>query len=154
MPDELLATDDPLHIIRRVSDLAPDHTATVDADLRAAELQAVACSSETSGTLELLAVCRAVGRRVAIVSDNCSDAIRAYLDRNGLSELVEHVQGRDPHRMTPNPYPIEQALRILGVDRTDAVLIGDSEADLDAARAAGVRVIAYANKAPQARHTR
>ena len=57
--------------------------------------------------------------------------------------------------MKPHPYPVLQALAALGADPTthagSAVLIGDSRTDVDAARAAGIRALAYANKPPKSR---
>jgi beta-phosphoglucomutase-like phosphatase (HAD superfamily) len=85
---------------------------------------------------------------VAVVSNNSAQA-HSYLDRHGLAALVQHAQGRDsddPHRMKPNPYSVSQALAALHASAVDAVLIGDSVTDIDAARAVDVRVIAYANK--------
>jgi HAD superfamily hydrolase (TIGR01509 family) len=149
LPDDVLSTDDPLHVVRRTTDLAPELVAQVDAELRAAELRAMATAEPTPGVAEFLAACTASGRPVAIVSNNSADAIRAYLDLHALTSHVRHAQGRDgtdPARMKPDPYPLHAALAVLDAVPTDAVLIGDSCADVDSARAAGVAVIAYANK--------
>lgn len=149
LPTDVVDTTDPLHVIRRVADLAPQLSHEIDTVLRSAEVEATKTSRPTPGSAELLAACREAGRPVAVVSNNSSEAVRAYLDRHGLGIFVQHVQGRDPddpHRMKPNPYSVSQALAALGVPASDALLIGDSVTDIDAARAAGVRIIAYANK--------
>ena len=84
----------------------------------------------------------ATGHRVAIVSNNSAEAIHAYLELHGLSALVAHVQGRDrqdPSLMKPNPRPlfeapsVLEALSVLDVKQDDAVLIGDSLTDIEAA---------------------
>ena len=149
LPGDVSATEDPLHIIRRTADLAPGLCATIDTALRAAELQAITTAAPVPGSSELLTACQATGRPVAIVSNNSAEAIHAYLRRHGLIPLVSHVQGRDAHDpglMKPNPYPPREALTALDAKPDGAVFIGDSLTDLQAARAAGIRVIAYANK--------
>ncbi len=149
LPDDVLATEDPLHVIRRTADLAPQLSVTVDTALRAAEVQAVATATPTPGCAELLTACQATGRPVAIVSNNSAQAVDAYLRRHRLTGFVAHVQGRDgrdPGLMKPNPYPLREALIVLDAKPDTTTLIGDSLTDLDAARAAGVRVVAYANK--------
>jgi HAD superfamily hydrolase (TIGR01509 family) len=149
LPDDVIATDDPLHIVRRVIDIAPERFAAVDIALRAAELTAIAGAEATPGAVEFLRNCHATGRRVAIVSNNSAEAVAAYLERHDLTELVDHVQGRDPvdlHRMKPDPAPLRAALAALDASPQSAALIGDSLSDIEASRAAGVHAIAYANK--------
>jgi HAD superfamily hydrolase (TIGR01509 family) len=149
LPDDVLTTEDPLHVIRRTADLAPQLSTTLDTALRAAELQAIATAAPVPGSTELLTACHATGRPVAIVSNNSAEAIHAYLKLHDLSELVGHVQGRDrydPNLMKPNPRPLLEALTALDAKPDDAVLIGDSLTDIQAAQAAHVRVIAYANR--------
>lgn len=48
--------------------------------------------------------------------------------------------------MKPDPELLHQALRALRTDPASSVLVGDSTTDVDAARAASVRTIGYANK--------
>ncbi|MBC9002166.1 HAD-IA family hydrolase [Micromonospora aurantiaca] len=48
--------------------------------------------------------------------------------------------------MKPNPEPILQAVRALGETPARCLLIGDSLSDIEAARAAGVKVFGYANR--------
>lgn len=149
LPDDVLATEDPLHVIRRTADLAPQLSTTIDTALRAAELQAITTAATAPGSAELLAACQATGRPVAIVSNNSAEAIHTYLKLYDLVGLVAHVQGRDPHDpnlMKPNPHPLHQALTALDAKAAGAVLIGDSLTDIQAARAAGIRVIAHANR--------
>lgn len=149
LPGDVLATKDPLDIIRRTAEIAPCLSTTIEIALRAAELQAVTTASPVPGSTDLLTACQATGRPVAVVSNNSAEAIHAYLRRHGLVPLVAHVQGRDTHDpdlMKPNPSPLRVALTALDAEPDGAVLIGDSLTDLQAARAAGVRVIGYANK--------
>ncbi len=63
-------------------------------------------------------------------------AARAALDRHGIA--IEHVVGRRPDlRPKPAPDQLLEACRLLGVHRADAIMIGDSTWDQQAAEAAG-----------------
>lgn len=148
LPADMLVTEDPLHLVRRIADLAPGLTFIVDDALRAAEVQAMHTASPTPGAAPLLQACERSGVRVAVVSNNSAEAVFAYLDRHDLSSAVHHVEGRaaDPRRMKPDPAPLRRTLSALGEPCGAAVLVGDSETDLTAARAAYVRVVGYANK--------
>lgn len=48
--------------------------------------------------------------------------------------------------MKPNPGPVLDAVRALGVAPGSCVLVGDSLSDIEAARAAGVAAIGFANR--------
>ncbi len=52
----------------------------------------------------------------------------------------------DPDLLKPNPHLITRAVKELGADPADCVLIGDSLSDIEGARNAGVLSIGYANK--------
>jgi phosphoglycolate phosphatase-like HAD superfamily hydrolase len=62
------------------------------------------------------------------------------LDRHGLADTVHSVRGRveDPRLMKPRPTSLTGAHR-LGSEPGQAGMIGDSDADIKAAQAAGVR---------------
>jgi len=53
--------------------------------------------------------------------------------------------------MKPNADAVLRALDVLSIEAAEAVLVGDSASDMDAARAAGTWSIGYANR-PQKRH--
>ncbi|MEU7679733.1 HAD-IA family hydrolase, partial [Micromonospora taraxaci] len=92
---------------------------------------------------------REAGRQLAIVSNNTSASVRAYLDRVRLTELVQHVEARDPSDpslMKPSPHLIERAAQALGVEPDGCTLIGDQTTDVQAARSIGAASIGYANK--------
>jgi HAD superfamily hydrolase (TIGR01509 family) len=122
----------------------------VDDALRSAEMVAVRTSAPTPFAREIIVAARESGRSVAIVSNNSAEAVTTYLASHRLSSYISPVVGRayaDPAQMKPSPSPILAALANLDCDPGDAVLIGDSLSDIRASQAAGVRVIAYANKA-------
>ena len=60
-----------------------------------------------------------------------------------MSEALRRLSGAEPrlgHAVKPAPGMIRNAMRDLGFDPGEAVVIGDSDADMGAALAAGVRV--------------
>ncbi|MFF4401898.1 HAD family hydrolase [Streptomyces sp. NPDC001480] len=85
------------------------------------------------------------GHRLAIVTNNSAEAARRYLSRAGLLDRFEMIEGRttNPALMKPDPDVIFRALDGLGLGPTDAVMIGDSGSDFQAARRAGVSFVGY-----------
>jgi beta-phosphoglucomutase-like phosphatase (HAD superfamily) len=149
LPLDQVITGDPLDLIEWVAEHAPDHFPRTEAGLIAREVEAATNATPTPGSTLLMESCAARGLPVAVVSNNAAQAVAAYLDKQGLSHLVQHVQGRDPddpRLMKPNPHPIIAVLAALGRAPAETLLIGDSASDVVAGRAAGVPVIAYANK--------
>lgn len=149
-PEEL--SRDPLAVLRLVADQAPHLVPHLDDALRAAELHAANTASPTPGATAFLQACHGTGRSVAIVSNNSTEAIRAYLDHHNLSALITQTHGRELHRadrMKPDPFLLTQALDDFAAPPSSALFVGDSLSDIQAARTAGVPVIGYANKSPK-----
>jgi HAD superfamily hydrolase (TIGR01509 family) len=150
VPDELRGTPDPLEVLRWVGTRKlPEVTRLVEDALCAAELHAVTSSAPTPYAREVIVAARNAGKPVAVVSNNSTAAVMEYLTAKRLAPYITSVIGRayaDPARMKPNPEPILHAVFDLGAEPGDCVLIGDSLADIAAARAAGVPVIGYANR--------
>lgn len=64
---------------------------------------------------------------------------RLVLEMFELLPYFDHVQGTDGFPAKPNPDVIYKALEALGADTEDCLFVGDSMADMEAARRAGVR---------------
>ncbi|MEV6739284.1 HAD family hydrolase [Streptomyces sp. NPDC051104] len=89
----------------------------------------------------------AAGVRIAVTTNNSPAAVTVYLRRVGLAQYFgDHVYGRtgDPRLMKPHPDCLNRAREGLDARADDAVLIGDTVADLLAAREAEVRFVGYA----------
>jgi HAD superfamily hydrolase (TIGR01662 family) len=117
--------------------------------LTAYEIGAVREASVTPGAIEAIEALRSSGHTVTIVSNNSEAVIRAFIDERGLCGQVDGVAGRTRARaedLKPEPYLLRRALDDRGAKPADAVLIGDSITDIQAARAAGTAVIAFANR--------
>lgn len=121
----------------------------VEAALHRSEFLAIPAAEPTPGALDFLATCHDAHRQVAIVSNNPRDVITAHLDRHGISQYVDHIEGRDPTDpalMKPNPYLVTRAAQALHTEPRNCVLIGDATTDVRAAHAAGTLAVGYANK--------
>src|SRR5262249_9736508 len=80
----------------------------------------------------------ATGRPLAIVSNNSTIAIRAYLDLHHLNAHIACVSARtspDPALLKPHPHLLTNALSALGVPAGAATFLGDSVTDIIAPRA-------------------
>ncbi|HEX3409922.1 MAG TPA: HAD hydrolase-like protein [Candidatus Binataceae bacterium] len=100
------------------------------------------------GAIDLL---RALAARAAVsivVTSNSSRTVARWLDRHDVADLVHAIVGRDSLlALKPSPEMVARALALATTfaaealassSAADAVFVGDSLADLDAARAAGL----------------
>ena len=143
-------------MLRRLPDL---EGRTVELLVRDAELLLVEAERRAAGTAKLTegaeplveGLLRGGGRKLAITSNNSAVAIGDLLE-GGRAEVFRsafqgHVYGRrpDPDLMKPHPDCLNRALTGLGCEYPDqALLIGDSISDLEAAKQAGVPFLGYA----------
>lgn len=148
IPDELRHEPDPLQVLRATARIAPHLTSAVEAALRDAEVEATASAETTPGVFEVIRACLASERPLAIVSNNSTAAVKAWLDWQGIARYFASIAARDcdPSLMKPDPHLVLQALDALSVEPAAAVLVGDSSSDMEASRRARVTSIGYANK--------
>ncbi|WP_420115965.1 HAD family hydrolase [Micromonospora sp.] len=150
VPTDLAGEPDPLEVLRRTGAAGDqDVTRGVEDVLCAAERRAIETAEPTPYGREVIVAARQAGLSVAVVSNNSDGAVTAYLAAHRLAGYVSQVVGRayaDPERMKPNPEPILQAVNAVGEPPNRCLLVGDSTSDIDGSRAAGVRVIGYANR--------
>jgi phosphoglycolate phosphatase len=83
------------------------------------------------------------GIRMGVVTNKPVAATSMILDTLGLSEFMDVVIGGDslPVRK-PNPAPVIEAIRHLGVSTERVIMVGDSAHDIDAASGAGIASVA------------
>ncbi|MFI6158567.1 HAD family hydrolase [Micromonospora haikouensis] len=150
LPAGIRHEPDPLAVLRFTATLGrPAVVRLVDEALTRAEVTAARTAAPTPYGREAIVAAHRAGRRVAVVSNNSAACVRAYLNAHRLTSYVHPVVGRPegaPGRMKPDPYPVLAALRELAAEPADCVLVGDSATDVEAAHAAGVAAIGYANK--------
>ncbi|MGH8918930.1 MAG: HAD family hydrolase [Actinomycetes bacterium] len=148
-PAGIEKSDDPFEVLAYAASLGDAEARYVNAAFTAHEAEAIATAQPTPGAHELIRAWSATGRALAIVSNNSTLAIHAYLDLHNLQAHITHVSARtspDPALLKPHPHLLTTALTALNVPATAATFVGDSVTDIHAARAAHTMSIGYANK--------
>jgi phosphoglycolate phosphatase-like HAD superfamily hydrolase len=144
------------HLLDGRARLSPPARATLaraSAIIEEFELTGVDRAEPLDGALELLRALDSCAATVAIVTSNSSRTARTWFARHGAADAVDFIVGRDALLgLKPAPDSILRALKLASATARDAVLVGDSEADFRAARAAGVAFVAIAPS--QAAHDR
>ncbi|WP_394360545.1 HAD family hydrolase [Amycolatopsis sp. SB7-3] len=144
---EVIASADPFDVLRFAVSCGPNTANVVERQLSRLEGEAVAQVPPAPGVADVLRDWRAQGFTVTVVSNNSVDAVRAFLGLHDLAELVRGISARtssDPARLKPEPALLDAAVKALGTSPGQCVMVGDSAADILAARAAGVASIALA----------
>lgn len=147
--DALHHATDPFNVLAYALGNSADLAATVEAEFTRWECRAIRYAHPTAGAREVLAWLAHSGRTVTIVSNNAVSAITTYCTHTGLNAFIDSVIARRPHEVTklkPHPHFLCESLHALGTTPQQAVMIGDSTSDIEAATAANVPAIAYANK--------
>jgi HAD superfamily hydrolase (TIGR01549 family) len=132
------------HLIDLFGYALPHYTAA-QIDQMIAEYRAIylaRCHSRTSvfpGVAEGLA---ALGGRKATATTKGTPTTRAVLEQFGLIQYFDHVQGTDGFPSKPAPDVLLTALKAIGAGPADCLMVGDSPADMEAGRRAGVKICA------------
>lgn len=81
--------------------------------------------------------------RKTVISNKREDLSRRLLENLGLSDYFDFIWGSDsvPEKK-PSPVPVLEMLKKVGCGPDEAVIVGDSNFDIEAGRAAGVRTVA------------
>lgn len=94
------------------------------------------------GVIEGLAQMRARGWRLACLTNKPRAPALALLQAKGLEDYFEFCFGGDSfERKKPDPLPLLRTCEALGVAPAQALMLGDSRNDAEAARAAGCPVV-------------
>ncbi|UCF68766.1 MAG: HAD family hydrolase [Acidobacteriota bacterium] len=96
------------------------------------------------GAPEAIRTARRAGARLAVVTNSPAGLARDVLSSVGLIELFDAICGGDEvPRGKPDPALVRLALARLSIAPSEALMIGDSPLDVEAARQAGVLAIGY-----------
>jgi len=133
-----------LHLIDLFSELYPDSTAEqLDSLIQRYRANYLSRGHKQTkpypGVPEALA---ALGGRKSTATTKGSPTTRAVLEQFGLIQYFDHVQGTDGFPSKPAPDVVLVALAALGANAADCLFVGDSPADMEAGRRAGVRTCA------------
>jgi HAD superfamily hydrolase (TIGR01549 family) len=149
IPDDVRASTDPFDVLFHAAKLGADEARFLEAAFRAHEVEAVQSAEPTPEAHELMRTWKASGRQLAIVSNNSVAAVETYLDLHDLRAVADLVSARanaDLSQLKPSPYLVSKATQALDIAPAACTFVGDSVTDIEAAEAANVRSIAYANK--------
>jgi phosphoglycolate phosphatase len=133
-----------LHLINLFEDLFPDYTAE-QIDQLIQQYRAFyparghKLTSIYPGAAEALA---SLGGRKATATTKGTPTTRAILDQFGLLPYFDHVQGTDGFPCKPAPDVILTALAGLDAKPEECLMVGDSPADMEAGKRAGVKTCA------------
>lgn len=90
------------------------------------------------GIVDLLRELKKRGKNIAVVSNKFYDAT-GELVRHFFGEYIKVAIGeRENIRKKPAPDTVLEAFRLLGVDKEEAVYIGDSDVDVNTAKNVGI----------------
>lgn len=133
-----------LHLIDQFSEIFPDYTPEQIDDLVEQYRTCYRARGHTQtrifpGVAEALA---SLGGRKSTATTKGSPTTRAVLEQFGLLRFFDHVQGTDGFPCKPAPDVIFAALNALGARAEDCLFVGDSAADMEAGRRAGVKTCA------------
>jgi phosphoglycolate phosphatase len=116
-----------VEVLRRASDI-----------IEKIELAGVDRAQPLEGAIEILAALKKSGAALAIVTSNSSKTVQRWFDRHGGAS-IDAIVGRDTLLgLKPAPDMVLRALEIFSVDRSETVFVGDSDADIRAAKSCGV----------------
>ena len=88
---------------------------------------------------------RSKGVRLAVLTNSGRRSAQAALGRAGLLDCFEFVLTRDDTEiMKPRPEGLEMAAARFGLSKAEVCYVGDSDLDVRAARAAGIRGVSVA----------
>ena len=139
--DEFLRSYIGRHLVDLFSDLFPGYSAEQIESLiekyrqlyPARNHSGTACFPGTKSALQKLP-----GRKSTATTKG-TPTTRIVLEKFGLLPYFDHVQGTDGFPAKPNPDVIFRALEALGASTEECLFVGDSPADMEAAKRAGVK---------------
>jgi len=126
-------------VLHGIAELPRSQRAQAIATLEAHEQEGVERGRLRPGTRELLWFLRSRGVRPVLVTNNSRESTQAVLTRHKLS--FDLVCTRDDGPLKPDPGAFLGPLARLGVPPEQAIVLGDSHFDLEAAHAARIRAV-------------
>src|SRR5579859_2678593 len=123
-------------ILEALAEMSGDSRDLAEAVLLRHEDHAAANSKLNPGCVELLEHLRQTSIATALITRNSRRSVEIVLERHGLQ--FDAVIAREDGPFKPNPVPLQLACGKLGVDESEAWMVGDGQYDVEAARAAGI----------------
>ena len=126
-------------ILEALAEMTPAERARAEAVLHQHEEHAAEQSTLNPGCQELLKWLQERSVPVAVVTRNSRRSLQTVMRRHALQ--INVLITREDARHKPHPDPLLLACKRLGVDPSDAWMVGDGEYDLQAADAARMKSI-------------
>lgn len=92
-----------------------------------------------SGVVEML---KSLPGRKSTATTKGTPTTRLVLEKFGLLPYFDHVQGTDGFPAKPHPDVLFASLNVFGATPADCLFVGDSPADMEAGRRAGIKTCA------------
>jgi phosphoglycolate phosphatase len=155
--DEFLRSYIGRHLLDLFQDLLPELTRE-QVDQMIADYRRIYLARQHSLTRRYPGVAEALAAlpgRKSTATTKGTPTTRAVLEMFGLLPYFDHVQGTDGFPAKPEPDVILASLKVFDAKPGDCLFIGDSPADMEAGRRAGVKTCAvlwgYGKRADMAR---
>ncbi|MEM3566260.1 MAG: HAD family hydrolase [Candidatus Bathyarchaeia archaeon] len=102
------------------------------------ELEAAKTTSLQPGIKEILKTLKNMGLKIGICTVNSQKSVDHILKKFGINEFFDTVTPRDVVKnVKPNTEHLENTLKALGIDPKEALVVGDSPADMKCAKELG-----------------
>lgn len=147
IPEALRTSTDHLAVLRWALEEVPGKATDVDRACADAEREAAQSCKPSVHASDLVAFAEKRQIPVAMVSNNADAAVRAFMTRHGWNARVGAYACRTPETMTwlkPKPNLLQLAAKVLRIDVSGAIFIGDAVTDVIAGKAAGCRTVGLA----------
>lgn len=109
---------------------------------RVFQLERLDLSVMFPGTLEVLTELKTRGYKLAAITNRGRTTGKATLDLAGISPLLEiALYSEDAPELKPSPVPLHMALDHMRLVPEEAVMVGDSDIDIEAGKRAGTKTV-------------
>lgn len=127
--------------------LPPETRRELEKDIYELEMKGAAAAEPVPGAPDLLDWLDSRGIPWAVVSRNCRDSIDLAARKAGI-RLPRVVLSRDEEPVKPHPEALWKAARLLGIESSRCVMVGDFIYDFVGARRAGMRALLVQREEP------
>ena len=93
------------------------------------------------GAIELLKFLKGKGIKMILVTNNTHREVNDLLQAIGLQNYFDGIVAKEDAEPKPSPHPIIKAMRDINPPLEETIYLGDSDTDIEAAKAAGLRIM-------------
>jgi len=93
------------------------------------------------GAIELLKFLKKKKIQIVLVTNNTHKEINEILEEIGLTGYFDDIIGKEDAEPKPSPHPVIKAIKDINFPLEEIIYIGDSDTDIEAAKAAGIPVM-------------